>query len=375
MALVGGTVIAATRRAFLGSLTGSVALAADSKRVYPAERARYADPATEFEVHRLTDPAHSCYLPPTYARIFGRRGDFLLYAADRGGSLQAWSLDLKSFESRQLTEAARLDRASLTLTADDRSLCYIDGAELRVTQISSGRTRTVYSLTKDSHSGGVSCIPYGPSAIFVDAQTRLMMANLNRSESRAMINASAPIFDPSPRPRRASVLYRTGSGDLWLAHFDGARNFRLKTTPGGRNGPARWAPDGRTVLYLHYPGEGKQHRLREHNPDTSEDREIAPTTQFVQFSSNSDASVFVGASGSKASPYVLLLLRAARRELTLCEHRCPNPTDVAPVFSPNSQRIFFQSERHGKPALYSMTVDKLVEKTEEEAEPPTASRS
>jgi oligogalacturonide lyase len=129
------------------------------------------------------------------------------------------------------------------------------------------------------------------------------------------------------------------------------------------------------VLYLNYPGEGKQHTLREYNPDTAEDRLIAPTTQFVQFSSNSDASVFVGASGSKASPYVLLLIRAARRELTLCEHRCANAGDVAPVFSPNSQRIYFQSERHGKPALYSMNVDKLVEKTEEEADqPPNPSR-
>jgi oligogalacturonide lyase len=61
---------------------------------------------------------------------------------------------------------------------------------------------------------------------------------------------------------------------------------------------------------------------------------------------------------------VLLLLRATSRELTLCEHRASDPASVAPVFSPDSQRIYFQSDRHGKPAIYRMRVDTLVEKTE-----------
>jgi oligogalacturonide lyase len=37
---------------------------------------------------------------------------------------------------------------------------------------------------------------------------------------------------------------------------------------------------------------------------------------------------------------------------------------VAPVFAPDSQRIYFQSDRDGKPALYCMHAEKLVERTE-----------
>jgi oligogalacturonide lyase len=37
---------------------------------------------------------------------------------------------------------------------------------------------------------------------------------------------------------------------------------------------------------------------------------------------------------------------------------------VAPIFSPSSQRIFFESDRHGKPAIYTMSVERLVEETE-----------
>ena len=90
------------------------------------------------------------------------------------------------------------------------------------------------------------------------------------------------------------------------------------------------------------------------------------TTQFVAFNRNADTSVFVGASGSKASPYLLLLVRSVKRELPLCQHRASDPRQVTSFFSPNSQRVIFQSDRDGKMAIYSIAVDRLVEATETE---------
>ena len=98
-------------------------------------------------------------------------------------------------------------------------------------------------------------------------------------------------------------------------------------------------------------------------PDSNEDRFVSSTTQFVTFNHNADSSVLVGASGSKASPYILLLLRSVKRELT-CANIGPAIPEWSPLFSPNSQRIFFQSDRDGKMAIYSMAVDRLVEETE-----------
>ena len=89
-----------------------------------------------------------------------------------------------------------------------------------------------------------------------------------------------------------------------------------------------------------------------------------PTTAAYDRGFNRDTSVFVGASHNVASPVVLILLRVTRRELTLCEHKASHPETVAPVFAPDSQRIYFQSDRDGKPALYCMHAEKLVEKTE-----------
>jgi len=35
------------------------------------------------------------------------------------------------------------------------------------------------------------------------------------------------------------------------------------------------------------------------------------------------------------------------------------------MFSPDAQRIYFQSDRHGKPAIYSLHVERLVERIDE----------
>jgi oligogalacturonide lyase len=196
-----------------------------------------------------------------------------------------------------------------------------------------------------------------------DARYRLRLIRMADGMASTLAEADEELADPIPRPRRASVLYRRGNG-VWLANFDGEQNYRLRLADGEATG-ATWSPDGRGVLYLNYPPDAHRlHNLREFTPDANQDQAIADTSQFVCFERNGDASVFVGASASKASPYVLLLVRAVRREFTLCEHRASDPRMVAPVFAPSSQRIFFSSDQHGKPAIYTMSVERLVEETE-----------
>jgi oligogalacturonide lyase len=183
-----------------------------------------------------------------------------------------------------------------------------------------------------------------------------------------LTESNEPLADPMPRPRRSSLLYRRGKNDLALVNFNGAQNRTLHVAPGAL-GTALWSTDGRTILYLNFPLDPKQlHALREFTPDSNEDRFVSVTSQFVTFNRNGDSSVMVGASGSKASPYILLLVRSVKRELTLCEHRASDPRLVTTLFSPNSQRIFFQSDRDGKMAIYTMAVDRLVEETQTEAD-------
>jgi oligogalacturonide lyase len=330
---------------------------------------RYADPATEFQVFRLTNPANESWMPAYYNRAASRRGHFLVYASDRAGTVQAYSMDLKSGQSHQLTNETGLMPATLGLMPDEKNICCVAGGSLQIFNLSNFRSRTLYHSSDGYEPGdGVSVSDDGLYVFLVERngeRHRLRLIPVRGGAPSTVLEANEPLSDPIPRPKRAGVMYRRGS-DVWLVNFDGAQNRKLKLASGA-TGPANWSPDGRQVEYLNFPQEtGQLHNLREFTPDTNDERQIARTTQFVHFGENTDGSVIVGASGSKASPYVLLLVRSVKRELTLCEHKASNPARVAPVFSPDSQRIFFQSDRHGKNAIYAMNVERLVSETDAE---------
>ena len=334
---------------------------------FPSDWRRYSDPTTEMEVYRLTDPAYSSTMPAYYNRAIARSSGWMLFGCDRGGSRQAFHMDLKSGETRQLTEAEELDGASIALLPDNRSFCYFAGRSLHIANLATSRERKLYQVPEGWDRGaGMSVSPDGTHAIFAERRglaSRLRLVTLSHGAARTVLEAPVEMSDPIARPRRAQILYRQADEALWLVGSDGKQNRRLKLAA-GRIGAANWAPDGKTILYLNIPQDRTQlNAIREYAPDTDSDQLVAKTSQFAHFGFNRDTSVFVGASRNAASPTVLILLRATRRELTLCEHRASHPETVAPVFAPDSQRIYFQSDRDGHPAIYCVHTEKLVEKT------------
>jgi oligogalacturonide lyase len=344
-------------------------LAADKGQPYPSEIKRYADEATENIVIRLTDPAHQSWLPACYSRAISRKSDFLIYASDQSGAVQAHRLDLKNGQSRVLTDTSDLVTGSLTLGPDEREFAYLAGRSLYMGHLNGGHAREVYRLEEGFNFGtGFSLSEDGLFAPLVEEKSgmsRLRLITMRTGTAATLVESSDPISDPQPRPKRAGLLYRKGN-DIWVANYDAAQNRKLRIAQGGL-GTALWSGDGRTIVYLNIPTDRKQlNNIREITPDTNDDQFVSATSQFVAFNRNSDTSVFVGASGSKASPYVLLLVRSVKRELTLCGHRASDPRQVTAFFSPNSQRVIFQSDRDGKMALYSIAVDRLVEATEAE---------
>jgi oligogalacturonide lyase len=355
----------------LSGLAAGRLLAVGAKgATFESETRRYADPTTDFEVYRLTDPAYASTLPAYYGRAISRNSGWLLFACDRSGEPQAFRMDLKTGETRELTAAEGLDASSLTLTTDNRSFCYFAKDSLFLTNLTTLKERQVYSVPEGWERSGFEAGPDGTHAVFAERRgdgSRLRMALLTNGAARTVVEAPFAMSDPIQRPNRAQILYRQGDEGLWLVNSDGKGNRQLKLAD-GRIGPADWSGDGKTLLYLRFPEDPKQlTEIRECTPDSNTDKLVAKTSQFAHFGFNRDTSVFVGASRNAASPTVLILLRVTRRELTLCEHKAHRPDTVAPIFSPDSQRIYFQSDRDGKPAIYCMHVEKLVEKTESDS--------
>ena len=360
-----------TRRAFLVSGLAPSVFSEQKGALIPSAWRRYADPATEFEVLRLTDPAHSSWLPAYYNRVLSKHRGFLLYSSDDSGAPQACRMDLHTGESRRLTDAAHMDGSSIAMLPDERSFCYCDGRALHQVVLANLRGHQIYEVAEGWERCPGASVAEDGTALLGESRggiSRVQVIGLQKGAARTVVEAAFVLSHPQPRPRRAQILYRQADEALWLVNSDGTQNRKLPLAD-GRIGPARWSPDGHTVLYLNFPDDpGQLHAIRECSPDQNTDKLVARTSQFAHFGCNANTSVFVGASQNKAAPYILIQLRLTRRELSLCEHRASDPSMVAPIFSADSQQIFFESDRDGKPAIYRIHVEKLVEETEPELE-------
>jgi oligogalacturonide lyase len=337
---------------------------------------RYPDPATELEVIRLTDPAFPAGMTSPHLRQFTRRSGMVLYWSDRTGSRQPFSMNLKQGTSEQLADVKALDGASLSLSPDERSFFFFDGPALLESPLAAPHAREVHRVPEGSERTGFSVATDGTVFIAERREGKSLLLRIGGAPgrpgtpsgsaapapARTLAEVDGDIGEVMARSQQTQVMYRTG-GALWIVNRDGSGKRQLKTEPGS-TGEALWIPSGRTFIYLHIPDDRKELiTLREHAPDDGTDSLLARTSQFISATPNADASVFTGASRSVASAYVLILLRAARRELTLCEHHASDPRMVQPVFTPDSRSILFVSDRHGKPAVYMVPVAKFVEET------------
>lgn len=355
-----------SRRAFLASLAAT-AQAADKPLVVPTEARRFRDPATEFDLTRLTDPEKSnCWLPRPPLKAVSSRSNSLLYASDRTGSVQAYRLDLRSGESRQLTAAQEMDASTLSWSPDERSVIYFDGPQLNV---QNRRLNTAYTVEQGwEHVAPYALSDTAQQAAVVEHRAgryRVRIVGIRSRDARTIFEASEPVRHLRFRPRRPALLYNH-SGGLWVVNLDGRGSQRL-AIPDGEAGDAHWSRDGRTVLYLHGPKDRPRSiYLREFNLENNEDKPIGLTTQFVSFTPNGDSTVFSGVSRSQAAPYILLLIRAASREMTVAEHKASDPSKAAVLFSPNSQRLYYHTDREGRSAIYAIQLERFIEQTDDE---------
>ncbi|MGC8884429.1 MAG: TolB family protein [Bryobacteraceae bacterium] len=328
---------------------------------------RYLDPVTEFEVFLLTDPQFESFYPSPPALAVDRRSRLLVFSSFREGIWQPWSLDLAARASRPLGSLPGMQPHTLTLSASGREVFFADETHLRAVTLNNLRPRELAAISPGAEvPGPLAPSPDGTALYFAEKAPpgwRLRRLALPRGAPATVLESSEPILSPSPNPRRAMLLWRTPKGTLEVAAQDGGLRRRVETPP-GRVLEAAWSPDGQALIYLHEPeGPNPRIAIREQMLDSREDRFVAPTTQFGRFSPNANTSVFVGASRSAASPLILLLLRINRRELPLCEHKASDPAITSPIFTPDSQRILFVSDRLGKPAIFLVNVEKLIEKT------------
>jgi oligogalacturonide lyase len=317
----------------------------------------YLDPATENTVIRLTDPAYTSRSPAPQNRHVSSRSPLLLFSNDRHGVMAPFTLDLKTAVLKQLAEPVELKTDTLLFESSERACLFLDGEILSRVSLEHGKPKTLAEGVEDFHAQGAR-----------DQIVALRKGKLERIEegSSALLAEGASsrgLISPEGSACCFTREQNDGKYSLHIVPMGGGQ--AVEAARGAITCPT-WSPDSQSVLFLR---DSEQENfpvteLWEAPVDASGARFVSRTSRFATFSPNGNGSVFVGASRSLAQPHVMLSLRTVRREMTLCEHKSSRPELVRPVFSPNSQRVYFQSDRHGKPALYSLSVAQLVESTQ-----------
>jgi oligogalacturonide lyase len=315
------------------------------------------DPVTENLVIRLTNPTYTSINPPPQNHHVSSKSRFLLYGSDRGGALCPYHLDLKTAAARQLADTKAFRPDTLAMDREERNAFFVDGEALQQVSLGNLKARTLAEDVSDFHmngSGGTMVVLRGGKLERLSGDRGTVLAD--NVSTRGIVS-----------PAGNNVCFARDGGTpgttLWRVAAEGGSPVLM--AQGAVSCPF-WNLDSESLLFLRQMqgDRGTMTLLREVSLDGRDEGTVAPTSQFISFAPNADGTVFIGASRSKAQPNVVLMLRSVRREMTLCEHHSSQPDMVRPVFSPNSRRVYFASDRHGKPALYVVNVELLVEPTE-----------
>lgn len=343
----------------------AAALNAPPKKSKPlpsvGEFVRFIDPTTESTVVRLTNPSTASFLPGAGNRFLSLKERFLVFSSDRTGRFTPFRLDLRTGALRPLARTADLLPRSLCLDALGRFLYLVDGTSLKQISLVNSKVQTL--------SDGVSAFAVANSPADLLAVRRGRLEQLNGKAPLAENVGDWCALQPGGSGCAFARNITADGQELWYVSVsrpsNPAPNARAMLLAKGRVSNPFWSPDGKSLLFLRdVPSNGIfVSEIHEAYPETGVEQRVAATSQFAAFAPNGDGSVFVGASRSKAQPTLILMLRLPQRELTLCEHRASHPAAVTPVFSPDSRRVYFQSDHQGKSALYSVNVEALVEPT------------
>jgi len=362
-----------TRRAMLAALPACLAGQATRPKAKPlptvGEFLRFVDPTTETLVVRLTSLKSANFLPAPTNRFVSVKERYLLFSSDRNGPLAPFQVDLRTGIVHQLASAVNLSPDSLCLDPKERWVYFLDGGRLKRVEVGKKELKRQAEAVADDV--GSFSIAQGGAIFLIRSSGHLQ--RVENGETINLADAASPNGQTClAQPHGGGCLFvRMASSrrELWYASGNPSGAKPVLLAKGGVSSPC-WSPDGQSLLFLRdtVTPTATLAEIHQVGLDGTGERCVAPTSQFASFSANFDGSVFVGASRSKAQPNVVLLLRSAKRELTLCQHHSSHPGTVSPAFSPDARRVYFQSDEEGKAAIYSVNVELLVEPPGEDSE-------
>jgi oligogalacturonide lyase len=393
-----------TRRRALatGLLLPGLAHAAGRGTRIEHDETELVDDLTGRSLSRLTDPAVLHHLPHYHHHFLSKNNRFLILGGEADGTRQIHYYDLRRNRSTQLTEGTGTLAYSATLDEAEEQVFFLQGDALKRTSLKGRGEHAMFrcpsgwrftghmSLSADARSAAVVEMREDdsrddPAEQFAGRpQCRIRLIELESGRDEVVVTERAWLVHPQFRPGRRELLYghegpvgQVADRLHWIG-VDGKGGAPIRSKKSGRTERGYWAPDGSEVRFVHYPDESlRAATICGLVPETGAERRIAGCSAFGWMHENVDGSALVGASRRPSGPNIYVLFPRLDREITICEHgasgksypvagsdgtdyECARPETF---FSTDSRWVYFVSDRDGKPAVYRMDVEDLVETT------------
>jgi hypothetical protein len=329
---------------------------AQTKKAKPfpetGEFTRITDPVTENTIVRLTTLASNSVIPAARNRFVSARERILLFSSDRTGHFTPHQIDLRTGAIRQVADTAQLNPRSLCFDKAEKTLRYLDGDVLYEVSLNHG-------TPKKLADGCTAFSTAADGSFYFISEGKLV--HKEGAGARTLAEAANDLW---PKPNSSGCLFARNTGPDEREFYYVTAASKPVLIASGRIREPYWDVDGESILFLRdvtAPSGVILAEIHAKSIQGTAETVVSPTSQFACFAPNSDATVFVGASRSRAQPNVVLMLRTPHREMTLCEHHSTHPGEVSPAFSPDNRRVYFESDREGHSAIYSVNVELLVE--------------
>ncbi|MBS1209905.1 MAG: ogl [Proteobacteria bacterium] len=364
------------------------------------------DPDTGVRVTRLSPPDVACPRNYFYQKCFTTDGCKLLFGGEFEGVFNLYLLDLPSGVARQLTEGTGDNYHGSFIAPDDQSVFYVKNRdEFRRVDLSTLKETVIYTVPAGWKGAGTwvpnsDCSKIAAMEILatdlaggatgwekfrnqfeIKPLERLISIDVASGVARRVFEEKRYMGHPMYRPFDDSIMgfCHEGPHDLvdarmWLINADGTKLRKVKEhAPGESCMHEFWVPNGSKLMYVSYTKGEQERTIWAADPVTLENENIMAMPPCAHLMSNFDGSLLVGdgagqlgdvsdkdAHAFEADPYIHVFDMKTRSHRPVCRHDSSwreykgntQASHPHPSFTPDDKRVYFSSDREGKPALY-----------------------